>query len=73
MLRKASYLGLTWKHHKAVKKKTLCIELNKVFDSVCAAAKFANVKTPSIKASCEKGIAAGKLEDGIKLHWKYID
>lgn len=55
-----------------VAKSVICIETNKVFDTLTDASKFYNIDRKNIVRACKTGIACGKL-DGKKLHWAYYD
>ena len=57
------------------RKKILCVELQKEFQSLCEAMKWC--KENNIKADIASHItgrqkSAGKLQDGTKLHWRYL-
>lgn len=57
------------------RKEILCVELQKEFQSLCEAMKWC--KENNIKADIASHItgrqkSAGKLQDGTKLHWRYI-
>ncbi len=56
------------------RKKVKCIELNKVFNSISEAREFLGYKKLKISEAC-RGIrnSAGKLEDGTKLHWEFVE
>lgn len=53
----------------------ICITTGKLFYTITDACIFYNIKSPSGVTSCCKGKSksAGKLEDGTKLIWKYIN
>lgn len=55
-----------------VAKSVICIETNKIFDTVTDASKFYDIDRKNIIRSCQTGMACGKL-NGIKLHWAYYD
>lgn len=54
--------------------RVLCITTNKEFDTVKEASEFYKCSSTHIGAVCKgKRKHCGKLEDGTKLSWKYID
>ena len=55
-------------------RKTKCITTGKIFETTTAASKYYNVQRENICRCC-KGVvkSAGKLPDGTKLEWEYID
>ena len=55
-----------------VAKSVICIETNKIFDTVTDASRFYNIDRKNIIRACQTGMACGKL-NGIKLHWAYYD
>lgn len=55
-----------------VAKSVICIETNKIFDTVTDAGIFYNLDRKNIIRSCKTGIACGKFNN-IKLHWAYYD
>lgn len=54
--------------HTRLYKKVLCIELNKLFDSVKDAAEFVKKKPCSITQACK-----GYIQTCGSYHWKYVD
>ena len=63
------------KSNPIVKLKIKCITTGKEFETAYEAAKFYNIASNSGIVKCCKGIRtyAGKLEDGTRLEWEYID
>lgn len=62
------------KANKANEKKVRCITTGMVFSSTVEACKFYNIKTNHISDCCYKRIqSCGKLPDGTKLQWEYIN
>ena len=55
-----------------VAKSVICIETNKVFDTVTDAARFYGIDRRNIIRACQKGTTCGKL-NGKGLHWAYYD
>ena len=54
--------------------KVVCISTDETFNSITIASKKYNVKASSISACCkDKANSAGKLPDGTKLRWEYIN
>ena len=53
-------------------KSVICIETNRVFDTVTEACKFYHVDRSNIARACRTGMACGKDGD-IKLHWAYYN
>ena len=60
--------------YEEVTTKVICITTNKIFNTMKDAMEFYGIKTNHI-SSCCKGDrkSCGKLEDGTKLQWKYLD
>ena len=56
-------------------KKVICITTGKEFDSVKKGAEAYGIKSPSDIGKCCRGKlkSAGKLSDGTKLVWKYLE
>ena len=55
-------------------KKVICITTGKIFNSQSEAAIYYNVAQSNISVCCRKKIqSAGKLSDGTKLQWKYLE
>jgi len=55
-------------------KKVVCTTTNKVFNSIKEAADFYKISATHIPAVCNgKRNFCGKLSDGTKLQWKYLD
>lgn len=56
-------------------KKVLCITTGKEFDSAQLASDYYGIKSKSHLCACCRGErkSCGKLEDGTKLQWKYIE
>jgi hypothetical protein len=55
-------------------KKIICITTNKVFNALKDCAAYSNVALSSISSCCNGKLkSAGKLPDGTKLVWRYID
>ena len=56
-------------------KKVRCITTNKIFDTVTEAQLFYEIKSASNISSCCRGNrkTAGKLKDGTKLKWEYVE
>lgn len=72
---KAGRLNPHWNSRKIFKHKCLCIELNKIFQSIKEAALWLNIKDYpletvrcAITRCCNK-----KIDDAFNYHWKYID
>ena len=55
-----------------VAKSVICIETNRIFDTVTEASKFYNIDRRNIIRACQKGTTCGKL-NGEGLHWAYYD
>lgn len=55
-----------------VAKSVICVETNKVFDTVVDASKFYNIDRRNIIRACQTGRTCGKIENK-KLHWAYFD
>lgn len=56
------------------RKKVICITTGKIFNSIKDAEKYYNVAYQSISCCCKKKLySAGKLQDGTKLQWKYLE
>lgn len=55
-----------------VAKSVICVETNKIFDTVTDASKFYNIDRRNIIRACQKGTTCGKL-NGKGLHWAYYD
>lgn len=51
-----------------LRKKVLCVEINKTFDSVVEAARWAEVNRTNISAACK-----GKVKTVRGYHWKYAE
>jgi len=59
---------------KEVKKKVICTTFNIVFNSIAGAGKFYHIDNAHIGNCCQgKQKYSGKLFDGTKLQWKYIE
>ena len=59
---------------EAKSKKVVCITTGKIFDSIKDAAIYYNISRVSISYCCkEKLKSSGKLKDGTKLQWKYLE
>ena len=70
---RASFLGVKYMNSKVMPRKVLCIETGEVFNSITDAAKIYGCMT-KISAVCKgKRATAGKLADGTRLHWKYVE
>lgn len=56
-------------------KRVRCITTNKIFDTVTEAQLFYGLKSASNISRCCRGggKSAGKLKDGTKLEWEYVD
>lgn len=66
----------TWKdpeYRKKICKQVLCVETNKVFESVKAAAEWCGVKPNTLSTALRSKThqSGSHPESGIKLHWKY--
>ena len=65
------------KAYNACKKKVLCVTTGKVFNSASEAADFYNIKNKTAVSNAatpnNSHKSAGKLPDGTKLEWRYID
>ena len=62
------------KMSEAQSKKVICITTGKIFDSIKDAGDYYNVVKSSISKCCRKTRkSAGKLQDGTKLQWKYLE
>lgn len=61
-------------HENIILRKVLCITTSKKFESIVEANEFYNISQGSINKCCS-GIlkSAGKLEDGTRLVWRYLD
>ena len=61
----------------ANRRKVLCIQTGEIFNSTAEAVRFYNIKNISAVSSAanpnSKTRYAGKLKDGTKLEWKYLD
>ena len=59
---------------KALGQKVICVETGEIYASKIEAERQTKVNDTCIQRCCD-GIAsyAGKLPDGTKLHWKYVD
>ena len=55
-----------------VAKSVICIETNKIFDTVTEASIFYNTDRKNIIRACQTGMACGRLNNK-KLHWAYFD
>lgn len=55
-----------------VAKSVICIETNKIFDTVVEASKFYKIDRRNIIRACQTGRTCGKF-NGNKLHWAYFD
>lgn len=54
-------------------KQVLCVEVNKIFSTIMEASKIMGVTCSNISMCCSGKIkTAGQLENGQRLHWKYI-
>lgn len=59
---------------KANSKKVLCVTTGEIFESACAAARFYNLCQPNLsKAAKGERNYCGKLPNGEKLIWRYIE
>ena len=55
-------------------RKVICITTGKIFDCIKYAGKYYNISSSSIQLCCiGKYKHAGKLSDGTKLQWKYLE
>lgn len=56
-------------------KRVLCVTTGKVFESITEAAKYYHINKGNYISYCckNKRCYAGKLEDGTRLNWEYID
>lgn len=55
-------------------RRVFCFETNEIFNSITDASNKYNIMSSSISTCCKgKYKYAGKLPDGTKLHWRYID
>lgn len=61
------YNNLYGTHIEKLKKRILCVELNKIYESVTKASKELNIDKSSICACCKN-----KLNTAGGYHWKYI-
>ena len=69
---RASFLGVKYISRVNRPCKVLCIETGEIFNSITEAATM--YKSSKIGDVCKgKRNTAGKLADGTKLHWKYIE
>ena len=60
----------TCKRHRKIR----CVEIDEYFNSIIDANKKYNVNAGCIISCCKgKRNYAGKLPDGTKLHWQYVD
>ncbi len=60
--------------NEANKRKIRCSTTGKEFDSVKEASEYYNISRPHISSCCKgKRKSCGKLPDGTKLQWEYID
>jgi group I intron endonuclease len=67
---KGKYTG----KNNAKARNVICITTNSIFDSLIAGAKYYNTNYTNISKCCNGKVkSAGKLPDGTKLVWKYID
>lgn len=55
-----------------VAKSVICIETNKIFNTVTEASRFYKIDRRNIIRACQTGRTCGKL-DGKRLHWAYYD
>lgn len=70
---RASFLGIKDMTSKVMARKILCVETGEIFNSITDAAKIYGCMT-KIGAVCKgKKETAGKLADGTKLHWEYVE
>ena len=58
-----------------VKRQVICITTGKIFNTIAEGAKFYNIKNFNHISSCCRGKrkSCGKLEDGTKLKWMYLE
>lgn len=57
-----------------IKRKVVCITTGKVFDSIKEAASFYNCNPSVLTKVCQgKRKSCGKLSDGTRLQWKYLE
>ena len=62
------------KSHKKKSKKVICMETKKIYSSITEAEYTTKIKKSNISFSCrKKHNSAGKLPDGTKLHWMFLD
>ena len=54
--------------HQKSRREILCVELDRIFVSVCEAARFVNGSQGTISS-----VLAGKRKTAYKYHWKYTD
>ena len=60
--------------NKQKKRKVICITTGKVFNKIVDGARYYNCNSDSITSCCKgRNKSCGKLQDGTRLHWKYID
>ena len=55
-----------------VAKSVICVETNKVFDTVTEASQFYHIDRRNIIRACQNGTTCGKI-NGEKLHWAYYN
>lgn len=55
------------------RRKVKCIELDMEFESISQAREYFGKQLEISRACRDRSKTAGKLEDGTKLHWKYIE
>ena len=56
------------------RRKVICITTGKIFNSVTEASNYYNVARNTISFCCKVKLkSAGKLKDGTKLQWKYLE
>ena len=56
------------------RRKVICITTGKIFNSVTEASNYYNVARNTISFCCKVKLkSAGKLQDGTKLQWKYLE
>lgn len=55
-----------------VAKSVICVETNKVFDTIVEASKFYNIDRRNIIRACKTGRTCGKLGEK-RLHWAYFN
>lgn len=66
--------NMTVKSIKSVSKKVLCVETGIIYNSITEARKSVIKGSQHISNCCNgKRNTCGELEDGTKLHWKYVD